>query len=258
MKAAFGGKLDWPALMYTAVGMRALLPPLDESSSGGVKPSHACLSVGYFNVMLPTNSLPPSVSNPNPDSSVMMQSQARWFWEQARSARRQGEEAIRDPSFLARTVEHGKDRCARAKAFAHLDDARLSAASSTTGPNTHSVPSATKSPTPPTSPTSPPSKASISAPRPPPSAALIGFSLIGNLDPLYAPQRFPSIQVVQSTSGTRKGPGSILVFSHTLAGRLYITIGWDREGFEPGLMEDFSRGLVEIVKEFALGEKARL
>lgn len=235
------GRLDWPALLYTAVGMRGILPPLPQSSeSVAVPQSHAHLSIGYYNVMLPTNDFPST-------SAKAQHERSAWFWNQARETRRQGEAAVKHPNFIARTVEHGKERCLRAKTFAKMDDARLGIVPSKLSPVVQAAPRPTVS------------QAQTPAPAPapapaPPSVALIGLSLLGSLDRVYSPNAFPSLRLLTSASGTRKGPGGILVFSHSLAGRLYVHVGWDKEGFEEGMVEEFADGVVACVREFALDE----
>lgn len=254
--SVLSGRLDWPALMYTAVGMRGTLPLPSISPPEQIPSSHAHLSIGYYNVMLPTNDFPFSASTSN--NSAVNAQRSNWFWNQARDARRQGKIATRHPNFIARSVEHGKDRCLRAKAFAKQDDERLGIASSKP-PLMLPSPSGSAplgKPTRSAQAVSPPKRAQAPiSPPSPPSVALVGLSLIGDLDRIYkSHQTFPSLQLTHSTSGTRKGPGALLIFSHSLAGRLYIHVGWDQEGFEPGLVEDFAKGISTCVKEFALQE----
>lgn len=249
-KAAFGGKLDWPSLMYAAVGMRGILPPLPPSH---VPHSHAQLAIGYYNVVLPTNDylalFSPTNTGTGAGRDSMLQGRcSEWFWNQSREARRQGEAVTKHPNFMSRSVEHGKERCARAKMFARQDDIRLGLV-----PTPPSSPPTSQQP--PSSESNPPSSggAESGADTPkPPSAALVGLSLIGDLDKMYKGYKYPNIKILFCTSGTRKGPGGLLVFSHTLAGRLYIHVGWDKEGFEEGLMDDFANGLIACIREFAL------
>jgi hypothetical protein len=255
-KAAFGGKLDWPSLMYSAVGMRGILPPLPPSR---VPHSHAQLAIGYYNVMLPTDDYL-ALFSPTTDGSAgtggggkesLLQSRrSEWFWRQVREARRQGSAVTKHPNFMSRSVEHGKERYARAKVFARQDDIRLGLVPPPPPP----PPTFSTSQHPPSE-SSPPSSRGLgpgASTLKHPSAALIGLSLIGDLDRLYIGHQFPNIKLLFCTSGTRKGPGALLIFSHTLAERLYIHVGWDKGGFEEGLIEDFADGLVACIEEFAL------
>jgi hypothetical protein len=165
---------------------------------------------------------------------------------------RQGEAPMKHPNFLPRCVEHGKDRYTRTKTFARQDDIRLGLILPSPSPSpTSQQPSRSGNNTAPSNPNPPPPNVAVPSSKPP-SAALIGLSLIGDLDRVYKPHQFPSIKLLYSTSGTRKGPGAILVFTHTFAKRLYIHVGWDKEGFEEGLMEYFAQGLVACIREFAL------
>ena len=221
--------------------------------------------------MLPTDEYPALFSSDGSAGTEggkehLQSRRSEWFWNQAREARRQGEALMKHPNFLPRCVEHGKDRYTRAKAFARQDDIRLGLIppSPSPPPPTPQQPSNSGNNTASSNPNPPPNGAVPGSK--PPSAALIGLSLIGDLDRVYKPHQFPSIKLLYSTSGTRKGPGAILVFTHTFAKRLYIHVGWDKEGFEEGLMEDFAEGLVACIREFALdgvqvqvqGELARL
>ncbi|KAF8308216.1 hypothetical protein DL93DRAFT_2087233 [Clavulina sp. PMI_390] len=241
------GRLDWPALMYSAAGLRNLLPggPAIMGTDGVtlIPQSHAYLSIGYYNVMLSSTGAPLR-------SGAQSASGARWFWDQAREARKQNEKAVKDPKFLERGVEHGKERCGRAKAFAVDDDKRMGIAPA--NPISAKPPAPAPIPAPAAPATNPPSP-------PPPSMALVGFSLLGNLDPIYdAARNFPALELVAATNGTRKGPGALLIFSHTCAGRLLVHVGWDEAGFEKGLVEDYAAGISECIREFGLaGEEGK-
>lgn len=203
--------------------------------------------------MLPTDDYPSAnigaASSRCVSENYLKAQRSTWFWNQAREARSQGEATVRHPNFVTRTVEHGKERCVRGKIFAAQDDVRLGLSP----PNSASP----KAIPPPLAAATPAPKSTTPSTPPAPSVALVGLSLIGDLDKVYKAHEYPSLQLLHSTSGTRKGPGALLIFSHTFAERLYVHVGWDREGFEPGLVEDFADGIVGCIREFALNSNTK-
>jgi hypothetical protein len=67
----------------------------------------------------------------------------------------------------------------------------------------------------------PPPPASNQVASKPPSAALIGLSLLGNLDGIYKHAAFPKIQLHTLTTGSRQRPGGMLLFGYTFAGKWF-------------------------------------
>lgn len=259
-KRVFNGRIDWPTLMYTAVNLRSFLPPesravpppppgfapldtavafsMTEAVSQVPLGSEGTLGVGYCNVSLPTNDYPSS-SSVSPYNSGRSRSEQSWFWNQARSVKSQITESDDDLyQVLARNMLLAKERCERSKAFARLDDERLHGRRAGTQPAYQTSVSSTTN----TNPSSPP------------STALVGLSLLGNLDPLYPPSAHPSIKLISTHCATRKGPGGLLIFSQTLMGKLGITFSWDREGFEKGVVEGFMNGVIDVLNEFVLSD----
>ena len=260
-KRMFKGRTDWPALMYTAVNMRPFLPresqealppprgfaslptaatlPVTAAVSRIPLGSEGVMALGYCNVSLPTNDYP-IVSRLSRSSREGLSSRAEraWFWDQARSVRAQLTESHSEPShILARNVLLAKERYERSKAFARLDDERL------LGRKPQRTP-------PQLLPTSQSANITPSAP----SVALVGFSLLGNLDPLYPPSAHPSIKLISTHCATRKGPGGLLMYSQTLVGQMGITFSWDREGFEEGVVEGFAEGVVDVLRGVVMNE----
>ncbi|KAJ7599118.1 hypothetical protein C8J56DRAFT_182434 [Mycena floridula] len=73
---------------------------------------------------------------------------------------------------------------------------------------------------------------------PPPSKALLGLSLIGNLDAIYWTEHsrgtqspYPSMTLHSVTTASRLKTGGLLVLAHTFKGRLWVQVFYEREGF---------------------------
>ena len=215
-----------PVLMYTAVNLRPLVSEhayeeaqrrvQEEKDRRGVKvpPSHAFLALGYFNVMLP-GELPSSATSflsSSRGEKGMLSPQAiieKYFWDCARSAKKQASEAVRSPNLLSRTVLMGIERANRSVNFAMEDDGYVS--------RPKLAPSASTSGKPKQS--------------PPPAQALIGFSLLGSIDTLYHYDTYPLITPTLCRTSTRKAYGGLLFFCYSFRGALYVVLGWDELGF---------------------------
>ncbi|RDB23727.1 hypothetical protein Hypma_009447 [Hypsizygus marmoreus] len=92
--------------------------------------------------------------------------------------------------------------------------------------------------------------ASISMLPPAPSAALLGLSLIGNLDAIYIRSAYPSFQLHSVRTASRQKAGGLLLLQHTFAGKLWFNLCWDENGFAEGLVQRFWEGLQEAVEEY--------
>jgi len=57
------------------------------------------------------------------------------------------------------------------------------------------------------------------------------------------------------TTGSRQRPGALLLFAYTFAGRLWVSLGYDENGFEPGAIERWRTALVGGVDELLLGDE---
>ena len=87
---------------------------------------------------------------------------------------------------------------------------------------------------------------------PAPSTALVGLSLIGNLDGIYLRSSYPSFSLRSVTTASRQKEGGVLLLQHTFGGKLWLNLCWDRNGFRGGLMESFWEGLQGAVDEFLI------
>ena len=122
-------------------------------------------------------------------------------------------------------------------------------------PHNYVAPVPTPAPTPPATPsvdTSPtaPFPTTISLKNPAPSSALIGLSLLGNLDGTYQHATFPSLELHCLTTGSRQRQAGMLLFGYSFAGKLWLSLGYDVNAFQPGVVEDFWNRVQEGVEEF--------
>lgn len=174
--------------------------------------SYWFLAVGYFNVVLPA--FIPS------DLPV-----ERTFWHRARSAKSQSAKAA-GPLVCSRAREMAEERGRRARRWAREDDGVASdladAELSHTGLPRQDAP----------------------------SRALIGLSLLGNLDGIYKHAKFPGIALHTLTTGSRQRSGGMLIFGYTFVGRLWLSFGWDIHGFDVPVVERFWAEFLSCTHEF--------
>ncbi len=237
------GNTRMPIMMYTAVNLR---PYLHAALNPHPLDSRIFLILGYLNVVLP--GFLPRIAlekcNAEEEKRKVLE---KTFWLRARSVRDQHRKTLRSPLFASQNRVMGKERAARAKDWAVIDDHEEEVRKR----------KMKGSPPPPPLPSSPtPSAGSASGDgvgkKKPPSAALLGLSLFGDLDNVYAPTNFPALDVVDLLSGTRKNTGGMLLMGYTFRGRIYSTLGWDARCFEPGVVEEFWKNVEEAWKEFLI------
>ena len=177
-------------------------------------PSYWFLAIGYFNVVLPTF-LPADV--------------AQAFWHRARTAKVQSAAAAKSRMLVPRTRCMALERGARARRFALQDDRGAQ------GP-----------PTPGPSPAPAPAARAAKAP----SAALVGLSLLGNLDGMYKHAGYARVALHTLTTGSRQRGGGMLLFGYTFAGRLWLSLGYDENGYERAQVARWWAGVLGGVREF--------
>ena len=86
---------------------------------------------------------------------------------------------------------------------------------------------------------------------PAPSVALLGLSLIGNLDCIYTRASYPLlVQLHSVTAASRLKPGGLLPVQYTFGNKLWLQLCWDEMGFEEAQMERFREGLKSCGQEF--------
>lgn len=85
-----------------------------------------------------------------------------------------------------------------------------------------------------------------------PSTCLIGLSLLGNLDGIYKHASFPEIQLHTLTTGSRQRSGGMLMFGYTFAGMLWVSLGYDENGFEKDTVGRFWGQFLQCMNELLL------
>ncbi|KAF8913145.1 hypothetical protein CPB84DRAFT_1812064 [Gymnopilus junonius] len=198
---------ELPTMMYSALNMRPNL-----LANKALNDSYWFLAIGYFNVVLPSF-LPRqgSVSNT--------------FWRRAYSAKIQSSKAAKSPMSVSRCREMAKERGVKARMWAKEDDDKAMGII-------------------PPPPTIVPASAGSSKPKIP-SAALMGLSLLGNLDGIYKHSAFPSIKLHTLTTGSRQRAGGMLLFSYTFVEKLW-------NNFEEEAVKNFWENVISAIHEFLL------
>ena len=179
--------------------------------------SYWFIAIGYFNVILPTFL---------PQSGEITST----FWHRARSAKFQSIKAVKNPMAISRCREMARERGARARVWAQEDDQKL--AGTFKKPIVAAVESQVKEKI--------------------PSSALIGLSLLGNLDGTYKHATFPEIQLHTLTTGSRQRSGGMLLFGYTFVEKLWVSFGYDKNGYEEDVVNAFWTHVTEAIDQFLL------
>lgn len=141
------------------------------------------------------------------------------FWHRARHAKAQTRCVVQSQFLVSRSLEMASIRASRARGSTRQSSSL------------------------------PPSPYSPSLP-PAPSAALLGLSLIGNLDSIYIRSAYPTIDLRSVTTASRQKAGGLLLLQHTFGGKLWLNLCWDENGFREGHVEKFWKGLQDVVEEY--------
>ncbi|KAJ7492479.1 hypothetical protein FB451DRAFT_1336381 [Mycena latifolia] len=207
---------ELPTMMYSALNLRSIL-----TASKALNDSYWYLAIGYFNVVLPTF-IPKSASD---------QDVEKIFWHRARAAKDQSTRAAKSSMLVSRSRLMANERGQRARCWAREDDEKERGE--------------WKAPPPP-----PPTAPGLVAKKPP-SAALIGLSLLGNLDGVYKHSTFQKVQMHTLTTGSRQRQSGMLLFGYTfltrILGKLWISLGYDEAGFDGVTVERFWANLLTAV-----------
>lgn len=205
-------KQELPMMMYAAMNIRPFFPK-------PIHDSYWFLAVGYFNIILP-NFIPASCDV------------SKTFWHRARKAKEQSSRTANSPMIQSRNREMAIKRGKQSRAWAKEDDEKEAGVC---------IPSAPKS-------------TSDKPPEPPrnPSVALLGLSLLGNLDGIYKHANFPDIRLHTLTTGSRQRHGGMLLFGYTFAGKLWISLGYDENGFDRGTVDLFWANVDAAVHELLI------
>ena len=199
-------------MIYSALNLRPYIPKSPAS--------HCFLAIGYFNIVLPTF-MPRTASD------------VQTFWHRARLSKDQTVRAAKNSMAVYRTHEMAKKRAAQARAWGKEDDPKA---------NGTWVPASPVNP-----------QEEVPAPPLPPKApsnALIGLSLLGNLDAIYKHQDFESIKMHTLTNGARQRNGGVLLIGYTFVGKFWLSLGYDEKGIEKEKISKLWNGLQDAVGEF--------
>ncbi|TFK99712.1 hypothetical protein BDV98DRAFT_570723 [Pterulicium gracile] len=207
------GSPELPTMMYSALNMRPYLAP---SLPTLQDESYWFLAVGYFNVILPT---------------FLPADERGTFWLRARAAKEQSTKAAKHRFLVDRAREMSLLRGERARRWGKEDDDKAAGIVAPPAP----APSAAK-PT--------PSRA------PAPSTALMGLSLLGNLDGTYKHANYAGMELHTLTTGSRQRAGGMLLFGYTFKGKLWVSLGYDENAFEEETVGAWWKGLLGGVEEF--------
>ncbi|KAF8746451.1 hypothetical protein RHS02_00683, partial [Rhizoctonia solani] len=167
----------------------------------------------------------------------------RTFWHRARLAKAQSAAAVKSQFIISRTQLTASKRKEQAIKWAKIDDEE--AARTRTGLLTPATTPIKEQP--PALPNVQP-RASRSNPTPP-STALMGLSLLGNLDGMYTHAAYGPIKLDALTTGSRQRAGAMLLFSYTFVGKLWLCFGHDENGFDRAVVEEFWKEVVGGVDE---------
>jgi hypothetical protein len=200
-------------MMYAPINIRPYFPK-------PVKGSYWFLSVGYFNIVLP-NFIPSSCDV------------SKTFWLRARKAKEQSTQIAGSPMMRSRNREMAIKRGRQSRVWAKEDDEKEAGVWVPPPP-----------PPPPTSDKAPAARH--------PSVALLGVSLLGNLDGIYKHANFPDIKLHTLTTGSRQRHSAMLMFAYTFAGKLWISLGYDENGFDREPVELFWSNVHAAVHEFLI------
>ena len=145
------------------------------------------------------------------------------FWLRTQGVKAHTRKVVQSPFLPSRAVDMAKTRASRVQGKPNPTAAALTTTEAVTG----------KIPDP-----------------APPSACLLGLSLIGNLDGMYTRSSYPSITLHTVTTASRQKPGGLLLLEHTFGKKLWLHLCWDEMGFQEGQIEGFWNHLQNAVGEY--------
>ena len=175
-------------------------------------------AVGFFNIILPTFL---------PQSGDITGT----FWHRARSAKLQIIKAVKNPMAISHCRKMARERVARIRAGAREDDRKLAGTF-----NKPMVVAADDNKT----------KEKV------PSNALMGLSLLGNLDAIYKHSTFQEIELYTLAAGSRQRSGGMLLLGYTFVEKLWVSFGYDKNGFQADVVDAFWSQVTKAIDEFLL------
>jgi hypothetical protein len=202
-------------MIYSAINLRPRLSVPSPTPPSPSDLSYWFLPLTYFNVILPS----------------FLPASAAAFWHRARLARMQTARSVGSHFLASRAVFLAAQRAGE-RYLPGVPSAKAQApAASTRGAQL-------------------PLHARAATPSP--SRALLGLSLIGNLDHTYTRSSYncPGLLLHTVTTASRQREGGLLALGHTFAGRLWLHLCWDEEGFARGVVEGWWELLIGGVGEY--------
>lgn len=189
-------------MIYSALNLRPnMLPSSDTDASS----SYFHLAVGYFNIVLPCL-LPSTLTTDD------------LFWYRARMTKAQTTKAVKTPFLISRSRETNNVRRGRAIKWAKVDDEAAAApARAEISEKASSVAQKLGPESSPATSESDQEKPEEPTWKPAPQRALMGMSMLGNLDGMYSHKTFPTLQLQSLTTGSRQRSGGLLLFAYTFA-----------------------------------------
>ncbi|BGP21602.1 2-methylcitrate dehydratase [Rhodotorula toruloides] len=228
-----------PVMLYSALNVR---PFLKKETTPG---DWYHIAIGYYNILLPSF-LPSSTS---PSST---------FWHRCLTVRVQITRAVKTPFLASRTTLMALEREGRSIGWEREDDERRAREAikaleglGINGVNVGQEELKKKE----VVQVKKVEEKNVNVRLKAPGTALMGLSMLGNLDGIYQHKDYQGVQLHTLTTGSRQRPGAILLFAYTFAGKLWISLGYDSKGFEKGAVEKWWDELRKGVDEFLL-EKA--
>ncbi|POY71246.1 hypothetical protein BMF94_5558 [Rhodotorula taiwanensis] len=238
---------EMPLMLYSAVNIRPYLKPVKGSSDW----YH--LAIGFYNIILPSFFVK--------DASVAR----ALFWHRAQSVKCQTTRIVKSPFLPTRTLLMAKQRETssirwereadeqRARSIKSVEnglkelnvkqesDAAIAADHETEDGAPVTVESVAKV-----------TSTSTFVPQ----TALMGLSMLGNLDGMYKHAEYSGVELHSLTTGSRQRAGALLLFAYTFAGKLWLSLGYDVNGFERGVIEKWWDALQCGIDGLLLDENA--
>ena len=232
-----------PVMLYSALNVRPFLQNEGDWYH---------IAIGYYNIILPAF-LPKTITP------------AQAFWHRSLVVRQQTSAVVKSKWMAPRTKLMALERERRSIGFEIEDESRRQAkkaetvaaglAQAVTGLGISDSTEPVILPPPVSAPV--PAPAPAPAPAPPkkvvtPSTALMGLSMLGNLDGMYSHKTMHGLKLHTLTTGSRQRPGALLLFAYTFAGKFWMSLGYDSHGFAEGTIEAWWDEMLKGVDEFLL------
>ncbi|SCZ90966.1 BZ3500_MvSof-1268-A1-R1_Chr1-3g02429 [Microbotryum saponariae] len=238
--------VELPVMIYSALNMRGNLTKADDDWYH--------IAIGYYNIILPSF-LPSTISV------------ERTFWHRSSVVRKQTSAVVKGRWLAPRSKLMALERERRSIGFEREDERRrqqklalaelpsqlqglgISFEDDATESKLASNLAKTLGPVAPV--VTPQLAESTTSPKAP-STALMGLSMLGNLDAIYVHKDYHGIQMHTLTTGSRQRAGAILLFAYTFVGKLWLSLGYDSNGFQQGVIESWWTEMQKGVDELLL------